>query len=511
MCQLFADESNVTIGIEANRCIIKCAESIKKEIPIEFLCPIFPKAAVILEGSKPRGMSIQSGRGNIVMEENNMGKRILFSPIGMTDPIKYCRDGSMLHICRHYLPDIVYLYLSHEMMEYHRKDNRYVDAVERLGDLLGHSFEVRLIDRDELVEVQEYDVLYQDIREELRKIEAGMDEDDELLLNMSSGTPPMKSALFIIATLAEYHYLPIQVGTPNRSANKEYEGREEYEWELNEDNEAGAPNRCTEPRHLNLMKAIKMEAVKKHVEAYDYHAALEVADEIKQDIPKETYKLIQAADARLKLNDAMISSILGGKTDSFYPVKRGFRQQIFEYALVLQVKLKKDEIADFIRGITPLTVDLLGEILKKTCGIKMEDLCCPGSRAGTMRWDRKKMDKLGILDLLASRYENMDLLRDGQIYSHQIAKIIAVTHKLEDSLLLSKVEEIVEIERAVRNMAAHEIVSVTRGWIKKETGKSVDKIFEIIKYLTVKAGINARDEDWKSYDDMNETILRQLR
>lgn len=28
-----------------------------------------------------------------------MGKRILFSPVGGTDPIKYCSDGSMLHIC----------------------------------------------------------------------------------------------------------------------------------------------------------------------------------------------------------------------------------------------------------------------------------------------------------------------------------------------------------------------------------------------------------------------------
>lgn len=27
-----------------------------------------------------------------------MGKRILFSPVGGTDPIKYLHDGSMLHI-----------------------------------------------------------------------------------------------------------------------------------------------------------------------------------------------------------------------------------------------------------------------------------------------------------------------------------------------------------------------------------------------------------------------------
>ena len=55
-----------------------------------------------------------------------MSRTYLFSPIGNTDPIKYFYDGSMLHICRYYKPDVVYLYLSKEMMEYHKEDNRYV-------------------------------------------------------------------------------------------------------------------------------------------------------------------------------------------------------------------------------------------------------------------------------------------------------------------------------------------------------------------------------------------------
>ena len=50
-----------------------------------------------------------------------MGKTYLFSPVGNTDPIKYFHDGSMLHICRKYKPDIVYLYLSREMVKNHKK------------------------------------------------------------------------------------------------------------------------------------------------------------------------------------------------------------------------------------------------------------------------------------------------------------------------------------------------------------------------------------------------------
>ena len=80
-----------------------------------------------------------------------MGKRILFSPVGGTDPIKYCSDGSMLHICRHYQPDEVVLYLSKEMTEKHREDNRYVKCIELLGELLHHNFLVRVIENPEFV------------------------------------------------------------------------------------------------------------------------------------------------------------------------------------------------------------------------------------------------------------------------------------------------------------------------------------------------------------------------
>lgn len=45
--------------------------------------------------------------------------KILFSPIGGSDPIRNFRDGSMLHICRYYLPDKVILYLTGEMYQHH--------------------------------------------------------------------------------------------------------------------------------------------------------------------------------------------------------------------------------------------------------------------------------------------------------------------------------------------------------------------------------------------------------
>lgn len=438
-----------------------------------------------------------------------MGKKILFSPIGSTDPIKYCWDGSMLHICRHYLPDIVYLYLSHEMMEIHRKDNRYVDSIQRLGAFLGHHFEVRLIERDELINVQKYDVLYQDFKSEIKKIEESMEAGDELLLNMASGTPAMKSALLILATYAEYRYVPIQVDTPRKKSNTEYDDREGYEWELNEDNEPGAPNRCHETKYLNLMKTIKLDTIKKHVAAYDYHAALAVAEEIKDDIPQEAYKLLQIADARLKLNSGAISILTAGSDINVYPIRDGDKQNMFEYALTLQIKLKKEELADFIRGITPLVVDLLGEIMERECGISLESCCYRRKKDNSLRWDKDKLQALGLMDLLVKAYNNENPLKDGVIYSHQIGTIIK--DKIDDAVLKERIDEIIMVEKDLRNIVAHEIVTVTNQWIMKKSNRTAERIFSVIKYLTGRAGINAKEEDWKSYDKMNDDICSLLR
>ena len=73
-------------------------------------------------------------------------KKILFSPIGGTDPISNFRDGAMLHICRIYKPDIVYLYLSKEMCEFQEKDDRYRYCLEQLGKKLNTGYEECITD-----------------------------------------------------------------------------------------------------------------------------------------------------------------------------------------------------------------------------------------------------------------------------------------------------------------------------------------------------------------------------
>lgn len=49
--------------------------------------------------------------------------KVLFSVISGADPISYCKDGPMLHLCRWERPDITALFLSGDFLRYHRSDD----------------------------------------------------------------------------------------------------------------------------------------------------------------------------------------------------------------------------------------------------------------------------------------------------------------------------------------------------------------------------------------------------
>jgi CRISPR type III-A/MTUBE-associated protein Csm6 len=329
---------------------------------------------------------------------------------------------------------------------------------------------------------------------------------------MASGTPAMKSALLILATLAEYRFLPVQVATPKGRINSELEDREHYDveanWDLNEDNEEKFKNRCEEIKCLNLMTLLKTDMIKKHVGAYDYTAAKSVADEIKDDISKEAYRMIEIAAERVKLNSNKINKLRKDVNYDVFPVKDSDKQNIFEYALGLQLKLYKEEYADFVRGITPIVMDLLEMILEKECGIVVEQYCNIDKNK-IKRWNMRKLEKSGLLKILDEEYRKKGGFKGGIVYSNALAALIK--GKCRDTVLIQKVDEISKTESTVRNIAAHEIVSVTEEWFRGRAGKSPNETFENIQFLVTRAGIHASKEQWRSYDKMNEEIARLLR
>ena len=138
--------------------------------------------------------------------------------------------------------------------------------------------------------------------------------------------------------------------------------------------------------------------------------------------------------------------------------------------------------------------------MSRYCKIKLSDYSSVNKK-GVISWDEGKLKKDGLWNVLDAEYGSF---RGGVIYSTHIAALIR--SNCSDISLIQRVNDITDIERDVRNVAAHEIVSVTDDWIKSKTGRTAREIFDIIKYLSGMAGINASEKDWKSYDSLNAVI-----
>lgn len=436
-------------------------------------------------------------------------KKLLFSPVGGTDPISNFRDGALLHICRVYQPDIVYLYLSKEMCEAQEKDDRYRFCLRKLGEKLNHTFQIITIEKPELEDVQIFDAFILEYKELLKELQKQY-PDCEILLNVSSGTPAMKSALQILAATGETKMQPIQVSTPQKGINPRLEDRENYNvdtyWELNEDNEDGFENRCMESQNFYLVDEIRKETIIKQIRAYDYVAALTIAEEMTEPLSDEILAMLRAASCRLKLNIHGIDQGLKPYGIQFLPIRDDSVRGIFEYVLNLEIKVKKEEYADFIRAITPVVLELFKIALKEYGRIDWKQFCYK-TKDGRWKWDIDKLKQnASVWESLNTGYRNG--FSGTDIYADHLLKIMGSS--LKNSTMLQLSEEIRKIEANVRNMTAHNLVSVTEAWVKRNCGYTPVEIFELLKQYVKKLHFKIADEDWNSYDVMNQMIIEKI-
>lgn len=442
-----------------------------------------------------------------------MNEKILFTPVGGTDPISStnCFDGAILHICRYYKPDKVIMYMSKEMLENQNKDDRYRYCLDKLCELQQRSMKYEIIEKNELTKVHEFDFYYEEFKECISKIYEAMDDTDELLLNVSSGTPAMKSGLLVLQTMEEYPAKLIQVATPEKRINEHHHKNYDVEtlWELDEDNQQDAENRCSEIECPSLQKLKKEEVIKKHVLSYDYRAALTVANTMKEEDTQNYKSYLELAEKRLLLDISVVDRIAQKISFDCIPVKSSAERMLFEYALCMMIKLKKGEYVDFIRAITPILVDLFEIVLKAQCKLDVNNYCVQlRKKDGTSqrRWATEKLKGTELGQVLDEAFSGN--FKFGDVYSVHIKALIE--HFSKDTQLNELVNNLRLVEEKIRNTAAHDIVSVTDKTIEERTGFSADNIMKMIQKLFSYTSIKVKKEYWDSYDLMNQRILERI-
>lgn len=486
--------------------------------------------------------------------------KVLFSPVGGTDPLsnENYQDGAILHIVRNYRPERIVLYLSQEMLRFHKEDNRYIkslyllyreflkqDNPEKLEQLTENALkpqqqftientglelyqignmQVEAIKRVNLSEVQDFNTFYREFPRWIHYSMKDLGEEDTLLLNVSSGTPAMKGCLLSMQLLQDIPCKAIQVSTPVRRMNEHRHSGFVLEeaWDNNIDNLEGFTNRCTEVSVPDYACMIQENQIKRLLLEYDYKGAFSLAKSLPKEHSKSYLPFMKMALQRSQLNMKPVETFIKRNKGVFnFPVKNDETKEakkasfVFEYCLQMQLKLFRGDLDGFIRSITPVVWDLFFQIIENDLGLPISRYIQNldnDNKAKIWDWDLLQKEETEIskkiFDTLDNAIFSQNYSANMKVYSPHLLAFIKAHHPSDQ--IITTAEDLRFVEERIRNLVAHQMVPVTEDSIKSKTNFSPKEIMDKVKILYNVAYQECGEEKWKSYERMNESILDLL-
>ena len=404
-------------------------------------------------------------------------KRILFSPLGDTDPIRDCHDGACLHILRHYQPERVVLFYTKDMENKERRDHRYTRAIHKLSPncAIEEIF-------SGIVAAYLYEEFSKILPEAVQSLRDRYPE-HEILINLSSGTPQMKTVLAMLAADTERCrgiQVPSHSGKSNRK-NKPASDDVDVDilLEVNVDDEEGAKNRCEEPPLSVFRYHAEKNRIISLIHAYEYNAALTLARSSSL-VPADAKQLLKHAAARTDLLPDKARKILAEYNGQKLFLFTGEEELLIEYFLIMQIDQENDHLSNFMLRISPfLDKFLLDYVQKNVRGGRQNpqnilNLSRYVKRKGGYILERERIKQaahklLKRLDREYGDYKDSDLSFTLLIYYCDYMQEEGLTKdtKLHDDMMaeLGKLGDI----RILRNNVAHQITNVTRESFQKVT------------------------------------------
>lgn len=437
--------------------------------------------------------------------------RILYTPVGDTDPIRGCYDGGMLHIVRHYNPDIAILVLSKDMEQKEAANHRFTKALKHVkADL-----DIKLIHTG-LEDVHRIDTL-QPFVDHFYEMLAEYPE-AEILINLSSGTPQMK---LIMSYLSVEHdtVRGIQVDSPQRGSNRSEAAVHDDEdidivIENNFDDQEDSENRCHEPKMGYIKRNNIKQTLHTLISSYNYKEAISAYHSYKRTfedgVANDVLPLLEHARLRLELEYKIALNHVNKIEDlSLASIFTDWRRiKLHEFLMLMEVRLKQGNIEDFILKITPFMYELMLYYFSTTYHVSWDEFekWTPGGPRTNMLSFKEKHPQL-----YSSWYANTKTPQFNEIQ----LSLNHMLHMLVDQpnvnpLLLKQLNDIRHIERKIRNKIAHEVVVLTEVEICKSVKiKSLQVFLELIQ--AVFSSIMGQAKQNKLiYDTINAYVLDQI-
>lgn len=426
--------------------------------------------------------------------------KILISAVGTTDPISNNHDAALLHIARNYRPDKIVLVYSQEMMVKQDLINKVLLSIEGYNPII--EIDSTILNNDE---VFLFDKMYEVMGIIVQKY---TNDDDEIILNLSSGTPQIISALFALNRINDYNTQAIQVATPKKGANREYKPLTDTEIDAliveNQDNSLDFVDRSIKDKSEKFTQALVKRHLRSLIASFDYQAAEAIINR------KEYNKLLskkRIAYIREKLNDfsrvfknqSILSDILSFPLDDS-------QKKALNYYLLIDVLKEREHIADVLIKAKSLAEFVIEETIKKDHeGLIVFDGNLP-------KLNPDFPDCEAILDDIDKKMKKSRGIEDTEerIFSVQSTlNLLSYLNILEfyeyDSQLQTAINGILSLN-GERNKVAHGLSEIDTRLLSR---KKLKQLSENLRLLLVDClGIDTSYFNY--YDKQNEELIKML-
>lgn len=384
--------------------------------------------------------------------------RVLISAVGDTDPFRNFHDGALIHIARKYRPEKVILIFSEHTAK--KQGN-----IEKALFSIAPDYEPELIIHDSIIsdnEVHIFDVMFQRFSDILQEYYT---KEDEFILNLSSATPQIKSALFVINRLNGINVKAVQVSSPEHASNENigHDNDENIDEliEVNEDNKVNFIDRTIEDNAEKFSQALLKKTARDFIEKFDYKAALDILDQLSyfpnlKSVREEIHDVVEC----LKKQD-----VPQGIQHKKLKEKE---QKILSAYLTIELQRERGNVSESFIRIKNLTEFILKDYIEnRYLGL-----------IKNYRKDKNK-DYLSIFD-----------------YS----KLLKTKREFE---LLRTIDPIIKMNSS-RNMVAHSINP-----LDKDAVKQLGIAMKTLKII-VREQYHFSQSDFNFYQDLNKKLLTKL-
>ena len=385
--------------------------------------------------------------------------KILISAVSDSDPIRGFHDGALVHIARKYRPDKIIIVYSDKMLPNKERNNKVLFSISEnyRPEIIIH--EKIIIGEDVFIFDKMYDEFSKIINECYSK-------EDEFILNLSSGTPQICAALFIINRLSGINVKAVQVASPQKGPNTEdkHDISEDIDdlISLNEDSTDQFVDRTLEDSAEKFSQDLMKKTIRDFITKYDYKASLELANQLPN--------FSGLKEARKKLQDIVDALDRQDIPQTFKNRKwSDEKKKVLNAYLTIELQKERGNFSEGLIRIKTLTEFILEDYI---------DNRYPG---------------------LLDRYVD-----ESEKYFLGIWDYSKILKEKKEWTLYNQIKPMINMNTS-RNTVAHRLDS-----IKAEDLKQMGPVLKNLKGL-VKEQYQLTEKDFNFYKDLNKELLELLK